>query len=84
VSVLVLGVVPGSPAEVAGLKPPARNRLTGDLILGDVIVEFDGKPVKEPDDLFRLLDHRRVGDEVPMVLERKGKRRRVTITLAAD
>lgn len=68
--ILVTGVVAGSPAEKAGVQ---KN---------DVIVEFDGKPVRN-DGRFRLMvANTEVGKKVPMVVVRGDKRREMTITLA--
>jgi S1-C subfamily serine protease len=63
------GVRPGSPADKGGLAA------------GDVIVEFDGKPVK---DLYQYTDAlyaRKPGDTVRVVVIRGGERRTLTVTL---
>lgn len=63
-------IVPGSPAERAGLRP------------GDVIVEFDGRPNPtwgEVEDLTLLQPHRTIS----VVVERQGERLRVPLTLEA-
>jgi S1-C subfamily serine protease len=62
--VLVLGLVEGSGAADAGLEPTRRDRRTGEVILGDIIVALDGQSVQRNDDLFRALDPRKVGDVV--------------------
>jgi S1-C subfamily serine protease len=82
--VLILGVISGTPAAKAGLRGPRRNGLTGDLIVGDVIVSLNGKPIVEPNDLFRILDRHTVGDTVKLGLSRDGKIREVELALAAD
>jgi serine protease Do len=51
-ALLVLAVTPGSPAEAAG------------LIVGDVLLEFDGHPTESPDDLLDLLTGDRLGRTV--------------------
>jgi aminopeptidase YwaD len=56
------GVSPGSPADSAGLKA------------GDVIVEFDGKPVKDLYEYSDALYAHKPGDEVSIVVIRDGKR----------
>ncbi len=67
--ILVTEVVKDSPAEKAGIQ---RN---------DVIVEFDGKPVRD-DGRFRLMvANTEVGAKVPVVVMRGDKRREMTITL---
>ena len=56
------GVSAGSPAEVAGLEP------------GDVIVVFDGKPVKDLYEYSDALYSHKPGDEVDIVVLRDGQR----------
>ena len=57
---LVSGMAGGTPAEQAG------------LLVGDVIVAFDGVPVREPDELLTLLRGDRVGRAVPLEVLRGG------------
>ena len=63
------GVTAGSPADVGGLKA------------GDVIVELDGKPIKDLYSYSDALYAHKPGDEVAIVLVRDGQRltRRVTL-----
>lgn len=68
--VVVIGVSPGSPAETSG------------ILLGDVIVSFDGKPVRSPVDLLELLEGDRVGKTVDVQLTRGGGPARVSVTVA--
>jgi S1-C subfamily serine protease len=70
--VLILNVVPGGPAEKAGLRPTARNRF-GHVELGDVLVRIDGKRLEDVDDLFRYLDHKKVGEKVEVEYLRDDK-----------
>lgn len=56
------GVRAGSPADVGGLKA------------GDVIVEFDGKPVKDLFEYSNALYAHKPGDEVGIVVLRGGQR----------
>jgi len=58
---LVAGVDEKGPAKPAGIEP------------GDVIVQFDGKDIKEMRDLPRIVGETPVGKEVPVVVVRKGK-----------
>ena len=67
--ILVLEVLPDTPAERAGLK---RN---------DVIVEYDGETVRD-DSRFRLMvGNTEVGREVPLKVVREGRVKDMRITL---
>jgi S1-C subfamily serine protease len=57
---LIVGVTNGSPAATAG------------LIVGDVILDFDGHAVDSPEDLLDLLRGDRVGRSVPLRVLRGG------------
>ncbi len=80
--IVILEVVPGSPAARAGLVPA---RMTGArrVQLGDVIVAFDGHKVETFGDLAGLLDEHVFGDKVTLTVERNGVRRDVAIMLSA-
>jgi S1-C subfamily serine protease len=78
---LVIGVVPGSGAAQAGLRPTVRDRRTGRIILGDLIVAIDGEEVADVLDLYRVLDGLRVGHDAQVTLERDGERRTVQVRL---
>jgi len=67
---LVAAVEPGSPAEQAG------------ILLGDVLVAFDGHAVEDVADLLALLDEERVGRSVPARLLRAGEVRELPVTVA--
>jgi predicted metalloprotease with PDZ domain len=67
--VRLTGVRAGSPADRAGLKA------------GDVIVEFDGKAIKDLYQYTDALQARKPGDTVTIVLLREGARVTVTATL---
>ncbi|MEZ4359809.1 MAG: trypsin-like peptidase domain-containing protein [Kofleriaceae bacterium] len=78
--VVIRGVVPGGPAERAGLVGFGRTP-DGRVVLGDVIVGGDGREFRDQSDLYKLLDEHRVGDTVEFVVMRDGQRRTVKITL---
>ena len=63
--VLVMSVAPRSPAAVAGLQPTARDG-RGQLMLGDLVTEVGGAPVRQVEDLLSAIEERRVGEEVPL------------------
>jgi len=60
--VLVAGIEPNSPAFRSSLKE------------GDIIVAFDGQPVKGIDDLHRVLTDERVGVRLPLTVLRRGEK----------
>jgi len=81
---LLAEVVPGGPAEKAGLEGgndklrfQAGEYRTG----GDVILEADGQKVIRPDDLARLVSRRAPGEEVTLTVLRDGEKREVDVTL---
>ncbi len=78
--VLIRDVMEGSAAERAGLRPTRRSR-AGRIILGDVIVGADGKPVRDSGDLFRILDDHEVGDTVSVTVRRDDREIQVPVTL---
>jgi S1-C subfamily serine protease len=81
--IVVLQIVPGSPADRAGLKPATSNggrRVT----LGDVIVAIDGKPVKSMNELIAVLDRHEFGDRVTLTVRRGQESRDVTVALSGD
>jgi S1-C subfamily serine protease len=80
--VLVLKVVPDSPAAAAGLQGTQRDD-AGHIRLGDVIVTLGGHPVKQAADLYSALDRSKVGETITVTILRKGKRQDVQATLQA-
>ncbi len=66
---LVAGIDDKGPAKPAGIEP------------GDVVVKFDGKDVKEPKDLSRVVADTTVGKTVDVVIIRKGKEETKQVTL---
>ena len=81
---LLAEVVPGGPAENAGLEGgdkklrfQAGEYRTG----GDVILEVDGHKVIRPDDLARLVASRKPGEKVTLTVLRDGNKSQVEVTL---
>jgi S1-C subfamily serine protease len=79
---LVLTVFPDSPAARAGIQPTHRDR-NRRLVLGDIIVGIDGKPIQSKKDLFTTLEGYKVGDTVKVQLQRNGQSMEVSVTLDA-
>lgn len=78
----IIRVTRGFPAEQAGLTGMAEDR-RGNLVLGDVIVEIAGKPVRSNDDLLTVLEEYQPGDKVTVITNRRGERRKFKLRLAA-
>jgi S1-C subfamily serine protease len=81
---LLAEVVPGGPAEKAGLEGgeeklrfQAGEYRTG----GDVILEADGQKVVQPDDLARFVAYRKPGEQVTLTVLHDGEKERVEVTL---
>ena len=66
---MIAGVDDKGPAKPAGIEP------------GDVVVKFDGKDIKEPKDLSRVVADTAVGKEVDVVIIRKGEEETSKVTL---
>jgi serine protease Do len=71
---LVAGVDPSGPAKPAGIEA------------GDVVITFDGHPIKQMRDLPRIVADTPVGKQVDVVVIRKGKQqdRKVTVGRLKD
>jgi S1-C subfamily serine protease len=65
--VLVLSIEPNSPAAAAGLRE------------GDVIIDFDGRPIETIDDLQRQLTDERTGTSAKMTLLRREQKLTVDV-----
>ncbi len=68
-ALLVVGVTTGSPAASAG------------VLVGDVIIEFDGQPIESPEDLLDLLVGDRVGRSVALKTLRAGAAKTLNVTV---
>ena len=66
---LVAGITPTGPADKSGIKT------------GDVILEFDGKPVPTMRDLPRMVANTPVGKEVEVTVLRKGEEVKLGVEL---
>ncbi len=65
-------VTPNGPADKAGVEP------------GDVVVGFEGKPIRTPDQLIVSIRARAVGDTVTLTIRREGKELQLKMTLEAQ
>jgi serine protease Do len=62
-------VNPNGPADKGGVEP------------GDVIVEFNGKPVKDSDSLVAMVVNTKPGTTVPVVVYRNNQRKTLNVTV---
>ncbi len=67
--VLIASVNPQGAADLAGVQGTYRE--ANRLVLGDVITAIDGRPIQRTSDLLKVLDGRRVGEEVELTLLRE-------------
>ncbi|MBI3550583.1 MAG: trypsin-like peptidase domain-containing protein [Elusimicrobia bacterium] len=79
--VVVREVNPNGPAARAGMKGIHRDRMTGRLVLGDILVGIDDKKVHNYDQLYNTLDAYKPGDTVTVRALRDGKERSYRIEL---
>ena len=67
---LVASVVPNSPAVVAGLEASQLSP-DGAIILGDLVTEVNGEPVRQAEDLISAIEEKSAGDIVTLRILRK-------------
>ncbi|HEY1065015.1 MAG TPA: trypsin-like peptidase domain-containing protein [Pirellulales bacterium] len=79
--VMVAGVVPGGPAERAGIEGAKSFDSLEDL--GDLITAIDGEKVESMDDLYAVLEKKRVGQTVTVSVDRHGRQLEVKVELQA-
>jgi S1-C subfamily serine protease len=78
--VVVMEALPDSAAKKAGIQGIVPGK-KGLWELRDIVVGLNDTPVRNPNDLYRVLDELKVGDTVDVELSRKGERRVVKVTL---
>tara|TARA_B100000378_G_scaffold108689_1_gene87094 strand:+ start:1586 stop:2743 length:1158 start_codon:yes stop_codon:yes gene_type:complete len=82
---LIVGIVPGSPAEMAGLKGVSEIKMIADKeypIDGDIIVSVDGKEVRKISDiLIHLQEEKSIGDKMILGINRNGEIMDIILTL---
>jgi S1-C subfamily serine protease len=65
-------------ADVSENSPAANAKLQK----GDVIITFDGKPVKNLKDYSNYLKEHKPGDTVKLTIDRNGEKKEVNVTLS--
>jgi len=66
---MLSAIIPGGPAEKAGLEA------------GDIITEFNGRPVADSDALVNLVIATKPGTSVPVTIYRKKQKRTMNVTV---
>jgi len=66
---LINSLAPGGPAEQAG------------VLIGDVLIELDGKPCRDMDDVHAALGSASIGQQLPIALIRGGERHACSVTV---
>jgi S1-C subfamily serine protease len=92
---LIATLVPGGPAERAGLRGPQIKReqrrqgpftyeyQTVDRAAADMIVAVDGRPIKTADEFLDAIEAKQPGDVVAVTVIRAGQQRQVPLRLEA-
>ena len=70
-ALLIVGVTPGSPADAAG------------IIVGDLLLDFDGTRIESADDLLDRLTGDRVGQKIQLKTLHGGAARDVEVLVAS-
>jgi S1-C subfamily serine protease len=78
---LVQEVVPGGPADRAGLRAGRTRTEEGLTIGGDIIVRVAGQDVKRPEDVAAAIRDDKPGATVPIDILRRGERETVQVKL---
>ncbi|MGC2476252.1 MAG: trypsin-like peptidase domain-containing protein [Candidatus Sulfotelmatobacter sp.] len=81
---LIIGVVPGSSADTAGLKAGSERAYLGDtpiMLGGDLIIAIDDQKIQDQDDLTQMMNNHRAGDTVKVTIYRGKKKMDVQVSL---
>ena len=80
----VISVLPGSPAEKAGLMGANNVTVIGGESVptgGDIIVSMDDRPINGREDVCAVLAQKEVGDSSKFVIDRRGKVQEIDVVL---
>lgn len=81
---LIIGVVPGSAADQAGLRAGSERAYLGNapiMLGGDLIVAIDDQKIEDQDGLTQMMNNHRAGDSVKITIYRGKKKMDVTVEL---
>ncbi len=80
---LVMNVSPGSGAEKAGIRP-TRRAVSGDIEIGDLIVEVNDKPIQSNNDLLLTLEKYKPGEIIRLKVQRQKRLELLNVTLGSS
>jgi len=81
---LIIGVVPGSAADQAGLRAGTERAYLGNIPImlgGDLLVAIDGEKIQDQDDLAQMMNNHRAGDSVKVTIYRGKRKMEVDVLL---
>lgn len=70
--VLIIAVVPGGPADRAGLRGTEVTSNGQVAAIGDIIIAADGQEIRDDTDLRAFLSSKNAGDNVRLTIIREG------------
>jgi len=82
--VLILSVIPGGPADHAGLRGGSEKAYLGNtpiMIGGDLIVRIDDQDIEDQQDIAHVMNQHHSGDKVKVTFFRGKNRMEATVTL---
>lgn len=80
--IIISHVDPKGSAGKAGLQGLTQDRF-GRMYLGDIITNVDGQEVNSLDDIYQVLDKKKIGDSVEVKFRREGKTQAAKVILQA-
>jgi S1-C subfamily serine protease len=78
--IVIESLANNSSAEQAGLRSLGQD-INGRYYLGDVILEIDKKATNDYEDIYEILDKRKVGDSVELTILRNQEKKKVMVKL---
>jgi len=82
--VLILSVIPGGPAERAGLRGGSEKAYLGNtpiMVGGDLIVRIDDQDIEDQQDIAHVMNQHHTGDKIKVTFFRGKNRMDVMVTL---
>ncbi len=78
--VMIQDIIPGGAAALAGLQAIRLDK-TGDILLGDLIMQLDEIPIFNSNDLLDALETHQVGDNITLIVFRNNQKIKVSAIL---